>query len=164
MVYISAKRNTQYLVKEIEITFEDNEEEKKRKNDASDVEEDNASIVDMTDSENRLIDMNPYNKVSETIFSPNIYPTLNNTLNVFNSLVSTQDKQDLIYEIQKVLNANVAKNPNNVLPPGINDYNKGCPKGTKRRNILQERIDKNEVKRAKMEAQADKRKKAEEER
>ncbi|CAO3685758.1 unnamed protein product [Rhizopus stolonifer] len=124
-------------------------------------------MVDMTDSEIRLIrliDVDPYNSVSETIFSPNIYLTLSNTLNVFNSLVSTQDKQDLIYEIQKVFNAKVAKNLNNVLSPGINDYNKGCPKGTKRRDILQERIDKNEAKPAKMEAQEDRRKKAEEER
>lgn len=109
-------------------------------------------------------DMDPYNNVSETIFSPSIYPTLSNALNVFNSLVSTQDKQDLIHEIQKVLSAKVAKNLNNVLPPGINDQNKGRPKGTKRRDILQERIDKNEAKRAKLEAQADKKKKAEEER
>ncbi|CEJ04535.1 hypothetical protein RMCBS344292_18492 [Rhizopus microsporus] len=58
----------------------------------------------------------------------------------------------MIDSFEKVIAEKQAKNLNNVLPPVVNEKNKGRPKGTKRRDILLERIEKNEAKKAKREA------------
>lgn len=69
---------------------------------------------------------------------------------VFDSLVSVQDKLDMIKEITQIAAAKKAEKLKHVLPPPINENNKGRPKGTKRREIHLEIIEKKEAKKLKL--------------
>ncbi|KAF7722247.1 hypothetical protein EC973_003497 [Apophysomyces ossiformis] len=107
--------------------------------------------------------LDPYNSVSEELFSPSFWPTLTFAAEVFDSLNSVQDKLDMIEEIRKIAAAKQAKNLKHILPPAIKESMKGRPKGTKRREILLELIEKKEAKKQKLQEKEAKKKQKEKE-